>query len=285
MEILMRHLSVILLSLLVLSFIPSAGWAWQGKYTGVGKGSDGKLRVLKMTIGLRGNDHYWVRGSIYIRHKKHRTGLVKFAGKVNLGVFYLRDDEILAATFQSPVGLLYAKARSRYRFNAVLSEKDHSGRVVMQCAFTVKCKDKKCKKPLPPCTSGAFISDRPYALSAAKACVGPAPTPTPNAVYSIYSAGNCGGNIFIARPSDLTGIKKCSVPGCGRDCTTAVQFSPLAGPYSSKAAGQRALCSFLSAKWYNAMVPWGPYVSWGGTTHACFTSDCKGALSTYCPQL
>ena len=211
--------------------------------------------------------------------------MFKFGGEVHVNSMPWRDDELIGFTMEAPIGMVHATVRSRYRFHMLLTEVRPDGTRI-QTVFTVKCVDEKCRKPLPPC-SGAYIGGGVGDTALAKVCLRttPAPTPTPKLEYSIYNGVNCGDSIFIAKPSELAGVKMCSVAGCGMNCATDVQFTRLAGPYASEADGQKALCTFLTAKWYNSMVPWGPYVSWGGKTYRCFTSDCQGALSKYCPQL
>lgn len=271
----MSRLFPVILCLLVGFFSASKVSAWEGKYTGVGRGSDGKLRVLTMKVKLR-SYIYVATGTIYIRQKNRKTGMFKFGAEIHVNSYSWRDDELIGFTMQSPIGAVHARAKSRYRFGLTLVETLSDGTRI-QTVFIVKCADKECKKPLPPC-SGAFIGNYGISTAPAKVCL-------QTREYSIYSGVNCGDTIFIAKPSELTGVKMCSVTGCGMNCATDVQFTRLAGPYASEADGQKALCTFLTAKWYNSMVPWGPYVSWGGKTYRCFMYDCQGALSKYCPQL
>ena len=260
---------------LALLFAPRAAQAYEGTFTGVYRTSGGEKFVLKMKV-KRHASTYSVTGRVYVPGAGRAAGAVGIFAAFDPAANFLDGN-----TLEVPPGDVHGDYDPETRrFELDIDVYDPESPVPFRYHFSCKCR-KNCKPP--PRVCGERRNAR-LVRAARQKCLPPTPTPAPQ--YYIYDAVNCGDTLFLALPEQLSGVKLCSVTGCGTDCGAAVQFSgPLAGPYGSLQDAQKGLCSFLSAKHTNQLVYWGPWVQWGAVWYRCFLSECQSALANYCPDL
>ena len=151
--------------------------------------------------------------------------------------------------------------RWNLRGSVKYSNKCHShqyGRIIKQWPSPRKLLDPRKPMSLSVCSRRA---PTPLATATARPSASP---------YYLFHLTNAANNLYIGTEDSLKGRTQGSFQGAGNNYSILVTYRKLSGPHATRQLAEQALCKGLAARWNNAVVPWGPYVNFLGTTYAAF---------------